>query len=617
MALPLVVGFKVDGTENNQGGVVQENSGSNNVTVTEVGNNSATEESTAQDSEKEAVQSDAQYVEYLKKFEGKTVVEIRFEGASEKTLPTVKAAIATREGDNFNVNLALRDRDTVRNIGFFYEVYQTAEEIPEGILLTYHMLENPVINEIDIVGNTVYKNADLNRLVKVRRGETLNSRTLHDSVAAIQEKYRGDGYIRMKLADMNVSEDGIITLKINEGKIEGFAVKGNKKTKDKVVLREMRQKVGDVFNANLARRSMERVYNLGFFEDVNIKLNDGVEPNAVIMELNVKEKRTGTFGIGAGYSTKDGVVGMISIGDKNFRGRGDTIRISYEKSADNTDAQGFVFYYRRPWIDRKETAGSIMLYNRTYQYSDYATDGGLNERYMRRYSGGEISLSRPVSEYSKNQITFRNRKDSYVRHITSGNFGDRGTADYASWRKANFGTTRSIELQHITDTRDNVFSPSTGVKVSLIGEFGGLLGGDFKFQKYTIEHQQYFRAGSHSQVWALRAAYGFGHGDMTEFNQFRIGGQGSLRGYRDDQFRGNRMFTATLEYRFPLANKVQGILFGDAGSAWNDRFLPKNNEVFTSMGFGVALNTPLGPLRLDYGRGKQGGRFHFTVGGVF
>ncbi len=483
--------------------------------------------------------------------------------------------------------------------------------------MTYHLLENPKVNDIVISGNTVYKDSELRRMVTVRRGTILNSRTLHENITAIQEKYHGDGYIRMKFADMNVSEEGVVSLKINEGTLEGFSVKGNKKTKDYVVLREMRQKVGDVFNAKLARRSMERVYNLGFFEDVNVKMNDGIEPNAVIMEVNVQEKRTGTFGIGAGYSSKEGVVGMISLGDKNFRGTGDAISLSYEKSADDTDAQGYVFSYRHPWLDKRETAGALRIYNRTYEYSDYATDGSLNERYMRKYSGGEITLSRPMSEYSTNQITLRNRKDRYVRHVSSGNYGDRGTSDYYDWRNDNFGTTRSLEFQHITDTRDNVFNPTKGGRVALVGEFAGFLGGDFKFQKYSIDHQQYFKAGDHSQVWAVHLEYGIGHGDLTEFNQFRIGGQNSLRGYRDDQFRGSRMFTSTLEYRFPLANKVQGILFTDWGSAWSSGFFPKTGEVYGSVGFGLALNTPLGPLRLDYGRGKQGGRFHFMVGGSF
>ena len=562
-------------------------------------------------------QTDANVKEYFKRYDGKTIVAIFFEGAGNQTLPTLQRAVVSHIGDKFDTEAALRDLNVIKNVGYFYDAYQTIREVPEGVMLTYHVLENPILKDIDINGNTVIETDDLEKIMTVKRGEVLNSNTLHDNMAALQEKYRGDGYIMMKITDMNVDTDGVLHLKINEGVLEGYKVTGNKKTKEKVILREMRQKVGEPFNANLARRSMERVYNLGFFEDVNTKMLSGVEPNAVIMEIEVKERRTGTFGVGAGYSTRDGFLGMVSIGDKNFRGRGDAVSISYEKSADDRDAHGFSFSYKHPWIDKRETAASIKIFNRTYEYADYDTDGGLKERYMRKYSGGEITISRPHSEYSKNYFTIRQRKDKYVRHVSSGKFDDRSTPQWQNWRNDNFGTTRSIEYQHVTDTRDNIYNPSRGQRVLLSAEFGGLLGGDFNFQKFQIDHMQFYKAGNHSQVWALRGAYGLGYGELTEFNQFRVGGQDSIRGYRDDQFRGNRMLLATLEYRFPLARKVQGILFTDYGGAWESGFVPDGNDLYGSVGMGVALNTPFGPLRLDYGRGSQGGRFHFNIGGSF
>ncbi|MBR4643377.1 MAG: BamA/TamA family outer membrane protein [Selenomonadaceae bacterium] len=550
----------------------------------------------------------------MKQFDGKTIVDIVFEGASEATLPTVKVAVIENVGDTFNAATALRDRNALVNTGYFYEAYQTFEEIPEGIVITFHVLENPILKDVVYSGNTLYTKEELDNIMTLKRGEILNSNTLHDNISAIQEDYRNEGFILMKVTDMNIDKDGVLTLKINEGILEGYAVKGNKKTKDKVILREMRQEVGTPFNAKLARRSMQRVYNLGFFEDVNIKMNPGVEPNAVVMEINVKEKRTGTFGIGAGYSTSDGIIGMVSVSDTNFRGNGDLIAIMYEKSGDETDAHGYNFTYRHPWLDRHETAIRFQIYNRTYAYNDYDTRGHFKEEYMRKYSGGEITLSRPVSEYSTNFITFRNRRDKYVRHVSSGNVGRRDGSNYASWRHKNFGLTRSITLEHVTDTRDNIYSPKEGNKVNLALEVGNF-GGDFNFQKVSIEHQHYRPAGDHDQVWAFRGMYGYGRGDLTEFNQFRLGGQGSLRGYRDDQFRGNRMILGSLEYRFPLAKKIQGALFTDFGGVWDTGLRPRNFK--GSYGFGVSLNTPMGPLRLDYGRGSQGGRFHFTVGTSF
>ena len=556
-------------------------------------------------------QVDKQLWEYFSQFEGKTIVDIEFEGASNDTIPTVKAAVIEHVGDPFNATLALRDRNALMNTGYFYEAYQTFEVVPEGVVITFHVMENPVLKDVVFTGNTIYDNDELQDMLTVRRGYILNNNTLHDNVARIQDEYHDEGFILMKITDMSMDKDGVLTLKINEGILEGYAVKGNNKTKDKVILREMRQEVGTPFNAKLARRSMQRVYNLGFFEDVNLKMNPGVEPNAIVMEINVKEKRTGTLGVGAGYSTADGIIGMISISDTNFHGTGDLIALMYEKSGDETDAHGYTFTYRHPWLDHRETALRFQLYNRTYAYNDYDTRGRFKEEYMRKYSGGEFTFSRPMSEYSTNFITLRHHKDKYVRHVSNGNAGNRSGSDYADWRHDNFGVTRSVILEHVTDTRDNIYNPSDGNKVDLRLEAGGLLGGDFDFQKASIEHQFYMKAGDHSQVWALRGMYGYGHGDMTEFNQFRLGGQGSLRGYRDDQFRGDRMILGTLEYRFPLAKKIQGAIFTDWGGAWDTGLRPK--DVKGSVGLGFALNTPMGPLRFDYGRGSQGGRFHFSV----
>lgn len=546
----------------------------------------------------------------MKQYEGLTIVDTVFEGTTKLTETTAKAALSMRTGDMFTAKGLNKDRDAIYNIGYFYDLYPSFEKVPEGVVITYHVLENPVLTSIRITGNTVEKDDVLYGLITVKKGEILNSRTLQQNVQAIQDQYRKDGYILAKITDMNIDREGNLVLRVNEGILEGYKVKGNTKTKERVILREMRQKPGQPFNSKQARRSMQRVYNLGFFEDVNIKLNPGVDPNAVVVELDVKEKRTGSFGIGAGYSSEDGVIGMVSLGDTNFRGTGDAISVTYETSGDDEDAHGYSISYRHPWIDQKETVGTVRIYNRTYEYDDYDTDGDLKETYMRKYSGGEITLGRPVSEYSTNYVTLRNRKDQYVRHVDDGQYGSRkGT----TWERDNFGTTRSVTLEHVTDTRDNIYNPTTGGRISLSGEVAGL-GGDFDFQKVTIEDQRYHKVG-HAQVLALRAQYGIGHGHISEFNQYKVGGQSSLRGYREDQFRGNRMALATLEYRFPIVSKVQGALFTDWGGAWDDGVTPK--DIKGSVGVGLALNTPLGPLRLDYGRGRDGGRVHFTVGGSF
>ena len=548
----------------------------------------------------------------LKSVEGQTVVSV--EAVDTSLTAQAMSAVKLKPGDVFTEAAMAQDRQAIYETGLFYDIYPSIEVIPEGIKLTYHVMENPVLKSIEIKGNHALSTDTIKGFLTVRPGEILNSKTLNENIKAIEEAYRKEGYILAKISDIAMNDQGELKLTFNEGILEGYTVKGNEKTKDKVILREMRMKPGEPFNVKKARRSMQRVYNLGFFEDVNMKLNPGREPNAIVLETTVVEKKTGNFGVGAGYSNSDGFIGMIQVGDKNFRGTGDAINLSYEFSGSSEDNKGIVFSYTKPWLDSKETTGTVRVYNRTHEYNDYDTNGDHIETYRKKYRGGEVTFARPVSEYSKNYITLRNRTDEYINHVADeGGYQDRSGADFEQWRKDNFGLTRSLTLQHTTDTRDNIYNPTEGGRVDLTMEIAGF-GGDFDYQKYTIEDNRYIKVGR-AQVIALRGQYGHGNGSIPESNQYQLGGQGSLRGYRDDQFEGNSMFLGTVEYRFPIVNKVQGALFTDFGSAWDTGWTP--DDFHKSVGVGVQVETPVGPVRLDFGHGEDGNRTHFSVGGTF
>ena len=539
---------------------------------------------------------------------GQTVVDVVFDGASDATLPLAKTAVLSRAGDGFAEDTVDKDRAAIYDVGLFYDIFPTFEMVPEGVIVTYHLLENPILHSVTIEGNRALKTPELRKLITTPEGEMLNTKVLHDNLQAISDRYHKDGYILVKVNNLDIGRDGNLKVVINEGTLEGYVVKGNTKTKDRVIIREMRMKPGDPFNAKKARRSMQRVYNLGFFDDVNMKLNPGIEQNSVVLEVDVVEKRTGNFTIGAGYSSSDGFIGMVGIGDRNFRGIGDAINLTFEFSGDDTDNHGYTFSYRRPWLDKKETAVTFRLYNRTYRYYDYNSNGDKVEEFMRKYTGGEFTFSRPVSEVSTNYITLRRREDRYIKHYSD---LDRSGPLYEQWRDDNFGLTNSLILEHVTDTRDNVFYPMKGNKLALTADFAGF-GGKFNYQKYTAEENYYIKAG-HAQVLAIRGMYGYIHGDISEYSMYRIGGQNTLRGYRDEQFRGKHMYLGTVEYRFPVFSKVNGALFTDFGSAWD----PDQKAFYSSFGFGLSINTPVGPIRVDLAHGKQGNRVHFSVGGTF
>ena len=565
---------------------------------------------------------------------GKKITKQIIEGNVAISEEEIAAALKTKQGMEFTEEGLSQDLSAIYDLGWFYDMHPEFKLVPEGVQVIYHVLENPVYKDVKVHGNTVIDGKKVDACFDLEKDKIANLKQINKCVQKLEEEYRSNGYILARVTDVHMEQDGTLQVTVNEGLVEGFKVKGNKKCKDYVITREMKLKPGKPFNAKDARRSMQRVYNLGYFEDVNVKLNPGREPNSVEVEIDVVEMNTGTFGIGAGYSNADGFVGMVSIGDKNFRGTGDKINIRWEFGGE--DNKNYDFSYTRPWLDDKETAATINLYDITNEYADYDINGDEIARYDKKRRGQELTFSRKTdNEFISNYVTLKNRDDIYEGEAdgyegdrdqyyeeqfnTSGKYHPEWMPNTAAERrKENFGTTRSITLGRIFDSRDNVYDPHEGKRMAYSVEWAGGLGGDFDFTKFTADWRYYFRAGGEN-VWALNLGAGYADGDMPLSQRFAMGGSDTLRGYEDDQFRGNSMVKATLEYRFPIVKKVQGVLFTDNGYAWDKRHeddfdfgLIKN-----SYGVGLRINSPLGPVKLDYGYGEDGGKFHFSFGGQF
>ncbi|MBP2665043.1 MAG: surface antigen [Firmicutes bacterium] len=539
---------------------------------------------------------------------GKKVAFVDIAGAVNVKPDMILAVTRLKPGDVWTPEKVRQDLRLIYEMGIFSDVTADFTAIPEGVKVVYNVKENPVLKGISIQGNTKVAKEKILSFVTVKNGEVLNSKTVASNLRAIEEYYKAQGYILAKTGDVSFSPEGMLTVRINEGVVEDIVVKGNTKSKAYVVTREMRTKKGEPFNAKDARRSMQKLYNLGFFEDVNLKLLPGKQPGGTVLEVTVVEQKTGTFSIGGGYSNSDGLVGILSIGDKNFRGTGDNANVHWEFGGKASSAGNYSVSYLRPWIDNKQTSLGLTVYNMLNQYTSYYTDGNDDATYNRRYGGFDVTLGRPTNDNLTHYITLKNRKDEYVEYVS----GQRYSADYI---QNNFGLTRSIILSRVFDGRDSNTNPSEGTRYSLTAEIAGL-GGDFDFKKYTAEARHYWKVGK-SQVVAVRGIMGYGSGSIPYMQQFVAGGSNTLRGYRDDQFKGNRLFATTMEYRFPIAKRVQAAFFTDIGNAWQSDSFDLIKDLKVGYGMGVRVVTPFGPIRFDYAFGSQGSRTHFTFGGQF
>ena len=583
--------------------------------------------------------------ETVNRYVGKLITGLSISGVTAQQQADLLPILTERVGDAVSVDGVFRDVTNLGNTGYFSEVNPVFTTVPEGVKLDFAVTVNPITTGVSFEGNTVYTSEVLTKFMDIQPGQVLNSVYVGQKIQGINAAYARDGYMLAHVDGIRVDDQGMLHVHIVEGIVEDIIPAGNKKTRDKVITREFVQKKGKPFNKFLVRRSVERVYNLGFFDDVNVRMLPGEQdPNNVIIEIDVLEHKTGTITLGAGYSKSDGLMGIIEFGEENFRGTGDKFKVHWEIGG-KKKYKNYQISYLKPWIDSKGTSLGFSFFNREDEYTDYNEDGNEVAEYNKKSRGFNISFGRQTGEYTRDYLTLESRKDSYkwdsddssgYRYDTdaisnttgSGNDWDnRKPGTNQSWNfasnnyvKNNFGRINSITWQKVYDSRDNIYDPTRGRRISYTAQWAGHgLGGDFDFYKFTAEARMYKKLGA-KNVLAFRARGGFIQGDAPYSQLFTLGGADSLRGYEDDQFRGKYMYNATLEFRFPIVKKVSGVLFTDIGDAWDAPNVTWYNSKKTfnyGVGAGVRVTTPIGPVKLDYGVGKHKNKFHFSFGTQF
>lgn len=512
------------------------------------------------------------------------------------------------------------------------EITYTDEKTKVNIVLKISEGYQYNIGTINFTGNSVVKNEELMDALRMKKGEIYNQEKFEQSQQNIETVYADKGYIFMKLdaqTKTNAETKLIDTdFKIEEGPlvyVGQIFITGNDKTKDYVIKREILLKEDDPFNRSKLQRSQQKIYNLGFFKEVNLTPRPAGK-DKVDLIFEVVEQQTNTISAGIGYSSVDKLLGTIELGIHNLFGRGQTLSVLYEIGALK---KYYEIGFTEPWLFGKPYSFGVGYYDkiRTKEYEYYDADTNkIIDQYKEERKGGSLRLGHGFLDYYTVGLGYK-YEDVALFDVNEDNTTLKPQQD-AGWE-----STSSLTTTFSRDSRDNVFDASGGSSHSISAEVaGGIFGGSNNFTKYIVETSWYFRTIGRL-VLALHAKAGIvdNFGASTEvpiYERFLVGGAETVRGYGyfgeiGPPDGGKSMLVLNIEYKFTIPQTpIQFAIFYDAGNSWGTINHASYN-LKEGIGAGIRFLTPIFPIRLDYGYGLQHkpeaekAQWYFTIGQIF
>lgn len=577
------------------------------------------------------------------------ITEISFTGNKALTVKEILKVMRTRKDTLFTSGI-LKEMDFEEDLHNIRELYRSRGYLDNKIVdvkREYNEEKTRVrltieINEgrqyfagsVILGGNEKFSLEELQKLLKVKPGDVFSPPALNRDLAGLRDFYYSKGYLdaRVRASTSLDTKTGNmdISYKITEGEITYVGrveVRGNSRTKDIVIRREVLVVPGEVCDSIKMKRSQQRLQNLGYFKYVDVSLRPTEEKRRKDVVIEVEEQKTGEISFGAGYSSIDYLIGFIEISQKNFDimnfptfvGGGQKLRIRGEIGSQRQD---YVLSFTEPWFLGRQLSAGFDVFKRTRKYfSKYFEEERL---------GGDVRIGKSLGDYNRGDLIYSYQKIdiSEVKEDASNAIKEEEGTRYVG----------SIGLALTRDTRDSYIFPTRGYRVVVRPEVAGA-GGDTEFWKLTGSGSIYFPLFfEHVVRVGGQAGIVEEYGDSTRvpiFDRFFLGGATTVRGFdyraispkdeNDEPIGGRTMGMVTAEYTFPLITRVRGALFYDIGGVFPDAGEFDFDNLNAAVGVGVRLNLPIGPIQVDYGwpvmkdpsNEDEDGRFSFTMGSAF
>ena len=331
------------------------------------------------------------------------VAEVIIEGYNRVDRSIIEKAITeTKVGEPVSEDKVRSDLQAIANSGYFFDVRANFAEGPEGLAVVFTVVENPVVTKVEVI-NDIVPIVELQRYMTTRPGRILNLEELRQDIQILVQKSYEDYGIPVRIDDVVLTETGEVRIIINETRVADIIIKGNDKTQDYVITRELKIKPGDVLDMNALNQGLRRVLMLGYFDEVARDLEDTDDPDKVNLVITVTERKTGVFTGGAGYSSNEGFIGYIDVADQNFLGRGEQVNIRWEFGQKrNNYSVGFF----EPYLNENGLFMGFNVYNRLSKDRINRVDG-QEQRYDYHRTGGDITLGQPITENTKASVRLK------------------------------------------------------------------------------------------------------------------------------------------------------------------------------------------------------------------
>jgi outer membrane protein insertion porin family len=575
-----------------------------------------------------------------------TIAEIAFSGNEAFPSGKLRGLMTTKEKGWFSwltgsgiLKEDVLETDLTKISAFYYNHGYIKAQVgkPEivreehWIRITIPVSEGPQyrLGKVCLAGDLVKPVDELYKMLKIPSEEIYNREVIRADILRLTDVYADEGYAfaeivpRVEVREEERKVD--LTFDINKGSkvyFERIVIAGNTKTRDKVIRRELRVYEGELFSGSGLRLSNTLLQRLQFFEDVNMNTTRGSADNLMNLEIKVKERPTGVFSIGAGYSSVEQLIAMAEIRQDNLFGRGERLALRAHFGA---ISRQYSLSFTEPYLLDSRVSFGIDAYNWELQYIDYT----------KATQGGGLRFAYPLSDWTTVGVSYR-FDDSDVTL-------DKATTNPILLDLKGRTVTSSVASYVRRDSRNRIFDPSEGSVNELSVEYAGL-GGDSNFTRYIASSGWYVPL-VWDMVFFARGKVGYiqqiggGPHAVPLYERFYLGGMNTVRGFQyytisprtPDGFYvgGNKMLLFNFELQFPIVRDagLMGVFFYDAGNAFG---LPPDNiggfdlfDLRDSAGAGFRWFSPIGPLRIEWGKnlhpkpGEDSSNWEFAIGQQF